>query len=232
MQELEPSIDPQNRELMREFISIAVHDLLEPLRMIRLGSQMLTAPPDSGETASKGAQYLQSGAVRMEALIRDIAEYCMEETRDFVFETTAMESVLVDAKLQLAAELKGNSLSITHDPLPIVFGDAASLTVAVRCLISNASKFRGEETPSVHFAAERAGNEWIFAVRDNGIGFDQVYSDRIFRPFERLNGRLYPGSGLGLALARRIFEKQNGRIWAESAVGMGSVFRFALPVAH
>ncbi len=108
--------------------------------------------------------------------------------------------------------------------------NSASLTAVFRCLLSNACKFRGEAPPVVHVAAAQDAGEWVFSVRDNGAGFDPAYSTRIFRPFERLNGKQYPGSGLGLTLARKAIEQHGGRIWAESNPGRGTTVRFTLPV--
>jgi chemotaxis family two-component system sensor kinase Cph1 len=112
-----------------------------------------------------------------------------------------------------------------------VLGNAISLATVFRCLIANACKFRGKATPSIHVGVERQGADWIFSVRDNGPGFDPAYCERVFRPFERLNGRQYAGSGLGLSLAKRIIEQHGGNIWAESRPGEGAIFRFSLPVA-
>lgn len=223
----------QNREALREFISMAVHDLREPLRAIRLGSQLLAAQDGdkSEENRGRGARYLQDGAARMETLIQDIAEYCYGEVREFEPTATDLEMSLLEAKSELALELKISGAIITHDPLPTVLGNAASLAVLLRCLIGNACKFRGSDPPHIHVGAVQQDGEWIVSVRDNGAGFDPAYKERIFRPFERLNGKQFPGSGLGLALARRIIEQHGGEIWAESIPGEGSTFRFRVPLA-
>lgn len=219
-------------EALRDFISMAVHDLREPLRAIRLGSQLLTAQTDgnSEENRERGARYLRDGATRMETLIQDIAEYCYAEVRELEPSPTDLEMSLLEAKTELAAELKGSGAIVTHDPLPTVSGNATSLAILLRCLIGNACKFRGEAQPRIHVGAVQQDGEWILSVRDNGAGFDPVYSERIFRPFERLNGKQYPGSGLGLTLAKRIVEQHGGQIWAESTPGEGSIFRFSLPL--
>jgi chemotaxis family two-component system sensor kinase Cph1 len=227
-----PEVPAQDGEGLREFISMAVHDLREPLRAIRLGSQLLTA--ESGENLEenreRGARYLRGGVDRIETLIQDIAEYCYAEVRELDPHATDLEMSLLEAKTELASELKANGAVLTHDPLPTVQGNATSLAVLLRCLIGNACKFRSEDAPRIHVNAVQQDGEWILAVRDNGAGFDPVYQERIFRPFERLNGKKFPGSGLGLALARRIVEQHGGQIWAESALGEGSTFRFSLPL--
>jgi light-regulated signal transduction histidine kinase (bacteriophytochrome) len=229
-----PEALAQDSEGIREFISMAVHDLREPLRAIRLGSQLLT--PEIGESSEenrdRGARYLRDGVARIETLIQDIAEYCYGEVRELEAGDTDLEMSLLEAKSELAVEIKSSGAIITHDPLPIVPGNATSLAVLLRCLLGNACKFRSQDAPRIHVEAVQQNGEWILAVRDNGAGFDPVYRERIFRPFERLNGKQFPGSGLGLTLAKRIVEQHGGQIWAESAPGEGSTFRFSLPLTR
>ena len=219
-------------EALREFISKAVHDLREPLRAIRLGSQLLARESGDNveESRERGARFLEDGVARIETLIQDIAEYCYAEARELESSPTDLEMSLLEAKTELAAELKASGAVITHAPLPTVPGNATSLAVLLRCLIGNACKFRGEAPPRIHVGAVQQDGEWILSVRDNGAGFDPVYRERIFRPFERLNGKQFPGSGLGLTLAKRIVEQHGGQIWAESTLGEGSTFHFSLPL--
>ena len=227
-----PKVLPLDGEALRDFISMAVHDLREPLRAIRLGSQLLTGQSgdNSQESRDRGAQYVRDGAARMETLIQDLAEYCYAEVREWELSPTDLEMSLLEAKTELAAELKASGAIVTHDPLPTVPGNATSLAVLLRCLIGNACKFRGEAVPCIHVGAIQQDREWILSVRDNGAGFDPVYRERIFRAFERLNGKQFPGSGLGLTLAKRIVEQHGGQIWAESTPGEGSTFHFSLPL--
>jgi chemotaxis family two-component system sensor kinase Cph1 len=224
-----PAVDS---EALRDFISMAVHDLREPLRAIRLGSHLLTNQSSDNleENRDRGTRYLLEGTARMETLIQDIAEYCYTETRELEAHDTDLEMSLIEAKTELAAELKGSGAIVTHDPLPTVQGNASSLTVLLRCLLANACKFRGEAAPRIHVGALAQDGEWILSVRDNGAGFDPVYRERIFRPFERLNGKQFPGSGLGLTIAKRIVEQHGGQIWADSTPGEGSTISFSLPV--
>lgn len=221
----------QGRESVRDFISMASHDLREPLRAIRLGARLLAAGGGerSAESTAQGTRYLLDGTERLETLIRDIAEYCYEEVREPEFRETDLECVLLEAKNELAAEIKNSGAEITHDPLPALTANSTSLVAVFRCLIGNACKFRGEAPPAIHVAAVQQAGSWMFSVRDNGPGFDPTYSNRIFRPFERLNGKQYPGSGLGLTLARKVIEQHGGRIWAESSPGQGTTIRFTLP---
>jgi chemotaxis family two-component system sensor kinase Cph1 len=223
----------QDRESVRDFISMAVHDLREPLRAIRLGAQLLGANGRSTteENAQKGTRFITEGTDRIEILLRDIAEYCNEEVRDPEVRRTNMEMVLREAQSEIAGEIKGCGATITHDPLPAVLGNFSSLAALLRCLIGNACKFRSDRSPQIHIRVVEEGSECLLSVEDNGQGFDPVYRDRIFKPFEKLNGKQYPGSGLGLTLAKRIVENHGGRIWAESHLGEGSIFRFSLPLA-
>ncbi len=212
---------------------MAVHDLRAPLRAIRLGAQLVLndGHEPSAENTTRGARYLLEGADRMEVLISDLAEYCYEETREPVLGETMLEDVLQQVKKDLAGEIRSTGAVITNDALPSVIGDFESLVIVLRCVIGNSCKFRGDATPSIHVGATQRGKEWTVLVQDNGVGFDKVYRERIFRPFERLNGRQYPGSGLGLTLARKIIGRHGGDIWAESSPGEGSTFRFTLPAA-
>ena len=228
-----PGIPAPYLEAVRDFISTAVHDLREPLRAIRLGSRLLAGEGGrpSAENTARGARYVVDGVDRMETLIRDIAEYCYEEVRTPSFTEIDLEMGLLEARNELAGEIQSCGATITHDPLPVVMGNFASLTTAMRCLIANACKFRGEAPVTVHIGAVREGHKWILSVRDNGMGFDPVYKERIFRPFERLNGKQFPGSGLGLTLAKKIIDQHGGDIWADSRPGQGTTISFRLPPA-
>jgi light-regulated signal transduction histidine kinase (bacteriophytochrome) len=226
-----PKEAPQDRESVRDFISMAAHDLREPLRAIRLGARLLGAEEGerSPENTAQGTRYILDGTQRLETLIRDIAEYCHEEAREPAFEQTDLECVLLEAKSELAAEIAASGAKITHDPLPTLPVNAASLAAVFRCVIGNACKFRGDAPPVIHIAPAQEPEGWTFSVSDNGPGFDPAYSSRIFRPFERLNGKQYPGSGLGLTIARKVVEQHGGRIWAESSPGHGTTIYFSLP---
>lgn len=228
-----PEILAPDLEAIRDFISTAVHDLREPLRAIRLGSHLLAAEGGSptAENAARGTRYVVDGVDRMETLIRDIAEYCYEEVRTPSSAEIDLEMVLLEARNELAGELKSCGATITHDPLPVMVGNFASLATAMRCLIANACKFRGEAPLTVHVGAVREAHKWTLSVRDNGLGFDPVYKERIFRPFERLNGKQFPGTGLGLTLAKKIIEQHGGDIWADSRPGQGTTISFRLPQA-
>jgi light-regulated signal transduction histidine kinase (bacteriophytochrome) len=218
-------------EAVREFLSIAVHDLREPLRAIRSSSELLAEihKDSADETEARCVRFISDGVDRMESLIRDIAEFCYDELREFQPGEADLQTVLAEAQRQLSSELQRSEAVLTHGPLPVVTGDLSGLAAVFRCLIENACKFRGAPAARIHVAAIQRESEWLISVRDNGVGFNPVYRDQIFKPFERLNGKRYPGSGLGLALAKRIVDRHGGRIWAESQPEQGSTFWFALP---
>lgn len=227
-----PQESRPDRESLRDFISKAAHDLREPLRAIRLGARLLGAEGGerSPEEAAQGARYLLDATQRLETLIRDIADYCYEEVRQPELIETDLELVLREAKIEMDPEIKSSGATITHDPLPTLQANSTSLTAVFRSLLGNACKFHGDAPPVIHVGAQQDAGEWTFSVRDNGVGFDPAYRARIFRPFERLNGKQYPGSGLGLSLACKAIEQHGGRIWAESSPGNGTTIRFTLPL--
>jgi two-component system, chemotaxis family, sensor kinase Cph1 len=141
------------------------------------------------------------------------------------------EPVLQAALLNLKAAIDEHAAEVTADPLPTIPCDPGLLTQVFQNLIGNALKFHAEAKPRVHISAERVGAEWVFSVKDNGIGIDPVHVDRIFRIFERLhNAERYPGTGVGLAVAKKIVERHGGRIWVRSELGQGATFLFSLPV--
>jgi len=219
------------REAFREFVSLAVHDLREPLRNIGTSSDLLaqicTDAPD--DRAAHCLNLIQQGVDRMDLLLRDIADYCHAEGRELRLQDTSMEAVLGEAQRQVSELLRANHAVVTHDPLPNVTGDFLALAMVFRNVIQNSCRFRSVESPRIHVTSIRDGSEWRFSVRDNGVGFKATYAKTIFQPFRRLNGRQFPGSGLGLPFARRIVEQHGGRMWAESAPGEGSTFWFSLP---
>ena len=146
-------------------------------------------------------------------------------------ESIDCEFILNQVLSDIKAVIKENNATIFHDPLPEVMADSTQLVQVFQNLILNGIKFHGEETPKIHIAAEKKASEWVFSVQDNGIGIDPQYSERIFEIFKRLNSRdRYPGTGIGLAICKKIIERHGGRIWVESELGKGSTFYFTLPI--
>lgn len=222
----------RTRETFREFVSIAVHDLREPLRAISASSELLAGiyGDDANDRATDCRRYIREGVDRIESLLRDIAEYSHGEGCELQYAEINMDDVLDEARRQTSDELQRNEAILTHDALPTVAGDFFALVAAFRNLIENACRFRSTTPPSIHVGSIRQGSEWLFSIRDNGLGFKPAYADVIFRPFKRIHGKQYPGNGLGLARTKRIVDQHDGRIWAESVPGEGSTFWFSLPV--
>ena len=226
-------LERSNSEL-EQFAYVASHDLQEPLRMITSYSQLLERryKDKLDGDALEFIDYVVDGAKRMQELINDLLAYSRVGTRGREFEPVDMEAVYkrVLGNLQLAIEEQ--QAEVSHDPLPMVQADGLQLVQLLQNLIANAIKFHGDAAPKVHVSAERQNQEVLFCVRDEGIGFEPQYAERIFQVFQRLHGKSqYPGTGIGLAICKKIVERHGGRIWVESQPGQGAKFYFTLPLA-
>ena len=174
--------------------------------------------------------FIVEGAGRMKQLIEDLLAYSRVGTKGREFKAFSAESALDKALANLRTTAERAGAEVTHDRLPVVTGDEGQLAQVFQNLIGNAIKFRGEEAPRIHVSSRFADGEWVFAVRDNGIGFDPQYADRIFLVFQRLHNRSeYPGTGIGLAICKKIVDRHGGRIWVDSHPGAGSTFFFTIP---
>ena len=217
---------------LEQFAYAASHDLQEPLRTVASFTQLL-AKRYHGRLDSDADEFIAfavDGARRMQTLVNDLLGYSRVGTRGKEFAPTETEATFEEALTNLKTAATEAQAMITHDALPRVMGDQAQLCLLFQNLIGNAIKFRGTEPPRIHVSAERTGAEWRFAVRDNGIGIDPQYAEQIFVIFQRLHTTAeYPGTGIGLAICKRIVERHGGRIWVEPAAGPGAVFHFTLP---
>jgi len=220
-----------NSEL-QEFAYVASHDLQEPLRAVA-GCVQILQSRFQGKLDPKADELIAhavDGAVRMQTLIEDLLTLSRVGThgRDPVLTDF---SRIYDATLQnLSALLRESGARVTHDPFPSVVVDPTQMIQLLQNLLSNALKYRGPGTPEIHVGVRRQEGAWQFEVRDNGIGIEPQYYERIFRLFQRLHTRReYPGTGIGLAVCKKIVERHGGRIWVESVVGRGSSFFFTLP---
>lgn len=222
----------RHQEELREFAYAVSHDLREPVRMIVSYAQLLDrryhAQLDGD--GSDFMQYIVEAANRMDRLLGDLLTYSHQfRTSDQPLELVDAEGALQGALLMIDAAVQSSGAQITNEPLPSVHFDFAQLTQVFRQLIANAITFRGSVPPKIHISAADTEDAVQFSVRDNGVGIDSRYHEQIFGMFKRLHGREFPGTGMGLAIVKRIVEQRGGKIWVESATGEGATFHFTVP---
>jgi len=222
----------RSNEDLEQFAYVASHDLQEPLRTVTSYVQLLARRYEGklDADADEFIGFAADGAVRMWKLINDLLTYSRVGMRGDELEPTDSEAALVQSVNDLKVAIEENGALVTHDPLPMVMADLPQLGQLFQNLIGNAIKFRSNEPPRVHISASRNGNGWTFSVKDNGIGIAPEYSERIFVIFQRLHNREeYTGTGIGLAVCKKIVDRHGGRIWVKSEVGKGATFYFILP---
>lgn len=230
-QELEQLVR-SNRELT-QFAYVASHDLQEPLRMVTSYVKLLERryKDQLDSDADEFIAFAVDGATRMKGLIDDLLAYSQVVSRRRTFEPSGCSAALDTALTNLKVSVEQSGTVVTRDRLPTVLGDASQLTQVFQNLIGNAIKFRNEQPPHVHVSCQQEEGEWVFSVRDNGIGIEPQHAERIFDVFQRLHSRQeFPGNGIGLAICKRIVEGHGGRIWTDSEPGRGSAFCFRIPV--
>lgn len=237
-------VEEQAEELRRsnaeleQFAYVASHDLQEPLRKVASFCQLIERRY-KGQLDERGDQYIEfavDGAKRMQQLINDLLAFSRVGRSTDEFQTVSLEDVLAHALRQLQAAIEESAAVVTHDPLPDVEGESGLLVQLLQNLIGNAIKFRGEQPPRVHLGVLPSPGDpdsWELSCRDNGIGIEEQYEDKIFVIFQRLHGRdSYGGTGIGLAMCKKIVEHHGGRLWLDRGVpGEGATFRWTLPVA-
>jgi signal transduction histidine kinase/integral membrane sensor domain MASE1 len=222
----------QSNTDLAQFAYVASHDLQEPLRAMAGFVQLLQE--SYHDKLDAAAHELIAHAVdsvhRMHDLIDALLAYVQVTSRAGSLEVIDCTAILKDMLANLSVAIQESGAVVTHDPLPTVLADPSQLAQVFQNLLGNALKFRGEQLPAVHITVERQGGEWVFTVRDNGIGIEPRYFERIFGIFQRLHTRRkYPGTGIGLALCKKIVERHGGRMWVASAPGQGATFFFTLP---
>jgi light-regulated signal transduction histidine kinase (bacteriophytochrome) len=237
--EAEAKLQTANNALRRanadleQFAYSASHDLQEPLRMLSTYSQMLKKKY-GGKLDAKADQYIGytvEGATRMEQLVTDLLGYTsLKDTPEASNVEVDANELLLCAISNLRVAVEQNAAVITHTVLPRVRMQAGHLQQVFQNLLGNALKYHSGQPPTIRIAAERRGHDWLFSVKDNGIGIDRQYASDIFGIFKRLHsGAEYSGTGMGLAICKRIVERYGGRIWVESQIGGGATFMFTIP---
>jgi PAS domain S-box-containing protein len=225
-------LERSNDEL-QQFAYVASHDLQEPLRMVASYTQLL-GQRYKGRLdidADEFIAFAVDGCNRMQGLIRDLLAYSRAGTNGKALRKISSEAALTEALTSLRGAIEQSGATVTHDLLPAIKTDEMQLTQVLQNLVGNAIKYHGAAVPLVHVSVSKTpANEWVFSVRDNGLGIEKQYFERIFILFQRLHGREeFEGTGIGLAICKKIVEQLGGRIWLESQPGKGSTFYFALP---
>ncbi len=235
---LEKRVEERTTELKRsnhdleQFAYIASHDLQEPLRTLSTYTQLLAHHYEGtlDVEVDEFIHFIVDNSSRMQELIKDLLNYSRVGQKDEEATEISSEALWEQTVYLFEESIAESGAIITHDPLPMVFANATLLGQVLQNLLSNALKFRGQEPPRIHISAERKDENWLFAVRDNGIGIDPRFSERIFAIFQRLHPRTtYSGTGIGLAICKKVIEHYGGKIWMESTPGQGATFYFTIP---
>jgi PAS domain S-box-containing protein len=227
MKELERS----NKEL-EQFAYVASHDLQEPLRMVASFTQLLEMQYKDklDEDAIEYISFAVDGAKRMQSLISDLLAYSRVTSYAGEFEEVDLNKVIEEVLFNLEIVIEENNAVITNETLLKISADYSQMVQVFQNIIGNALKYRSKKTPKIHISSRKEDDKWLFSVKDNGIGIDPEYSEKIFQIFRRLHTREeYEGTGIGLAITKRIIERHGGKIWVESEPGNGSVFFFTIP---
>lgn len=224
----------RSNEELEQFAFIVSHDLHEPLRMVSSYTQLLARryKDKMDNDAHEFITHAVEGTNRMQWLINDLLNYSRIQTMERTFEETNCSEILRQVKTNLQIAVEKSSALITHDFLPIISANPVQMMQLFQNLVDNAVKFAGELPPRIHISADKKGDQWVFSVNDKGIGIDPQFNEHIFLIFRRFHDReKYPGTGIGLAVCKRIVERHGGRIWVESESGNGTTFYFTIPEA-
>lgn len=239
--EAEEALEQYSRDLKRsneelqQFAYIASHDLQEPLRMVTSYLQLIEEryKDQLDQDAHDFINFAVDGAMRMKALIKDLLAYSRVQSQVIEFEQLNAGEALTEAIDNLQLTIEENNATILVDQLPTIYGDQHQIIQLFQNLLSNAIKFRREAPPQIHVRAEQRDHEWVFSMQDNGIGIEPEYTKRLFTIFQRLHSKeRYPGTGIGLAICKKVIERHGGQIWFTSTPGEGTTFYFTLPVTR
>ena len=231
LEKLIENLRSSNKEL-EQFAYVSSHDLKEPLRMITSFLQLLQRryAGNLDEDANDFINFAVEGAKRMNIMINDLLEYSRIGSTERKFEYLQSEKILETVQQNLKPSIDENNAIISHDPLPLIYANEQMMIQLFQNLIGNGIKYRDKENPMIHISAENVNDEYIFSIKDNGIGIDKKHLKKIFTIFQRLHTRKeYDGTGIGLAISQRILQKHHGKIWAESEPGKGTTFFFTIP---
>ena len=223
-------LERSNRDLA-QFAYVASHDLRAPVRAMKSFAQILVTDywGKLDVEADEHLGFIVDGANRLEALINDLLAYSRIDTQGKGFEPVDCSKIFDRVKTDLLLDIDDSGAEVTRDVLPTVIADGTQMVQLFQNLLSNGIKFHGEAPPRVHMSVSRNGKEWLFSVRDNGIGIEPEHTDRIFAMFQRLHTQEeYPGTGMGSAICKKIVERHGGKIWVKSQIGAGSTFYFTI----
>ena len=218
---------------LEQFAYIASHDLQEPLRMVAAYTQLIAERYRGklDDNADKFIGYACEGALRMQTLINDLLAFSRIGRTGVKAGRVNCDAAMAEVLLNLGPAIRDCGATVSYAPLPEVLADSSQITQVFQNLIGNAIKFRGKEPPEILVQAEKAGQDWLFTVSDNGIGIAPESAENIFVAFQRLHTRTeYPGNGIGLSICKKIIERNGGKIWVESGMSKGSSFKFTLPI--
>ncbi len=221
-----------SNESLERFAYVASHDLQEPLRTVHSFAQLLASRYEEklDTDAREFIQFITDGAKRMQELIHDLLAYSRVDTQGKPFASVSLSEVVRRILDDLKTTIEERNVSVRYDTLPTIQGDPTQVGQLFQNLISNAIKFQKDHPPEIDISVVEQDQEWAFSVRDNGIGIDSQYHDKIFTAFKRLHTlEEYSGTGMGLAICKKIIDRHEGKIWVTSQLGQGSTFHFSIP---